>query len=239
MNKTEKARAELLARIEFMKPHELLPRERDLALELDISRSGLRQTLLELENARLIYRIRGKGTFVSDRQISKDTFLTSFTRDMTERGLTAGTKVLRRAQALAEGIVAIELGVPEGTLIYDFDRLRLADNEPMCIEHVQLPVEMFPDLLREPLETSLYDILKTRYGIEIAFVRQNIRAIVPTAEQRRLLGVPKASALLQVTRVNYDARHRAVERGVSIYRGDRYDFTFNTNHASLGDRNGA
>ncbi|MBJ3783107.1 GntR family transcriptional regulator [Devosia sediminis] len=230
MTKTRKAREHLLERIKSMKANELLPRERDLALELDISRSGLRQALSELENERVIYRVRGKGTYVSDKQISKHTFITSFTRDMIDRGLVAGTRVLSRAQALAVGDVARDLDVPDGTLIYSLQRLRLADSEPMCIENVQLPAELFPDLLREDLDTSLYNILQSRYGIEIAFTRQTIRAIVASAEQRRLLGTPRTAALLEVTRINFDARHRPIERGVSIYRGDRYDFTFNTNH---------
>ena len=230
MTKTRKARDELIERIKSMKANELLPRERDLALELGISRSGLRQALSELENERVIYRVRGKGTYVSDKQISKHTFITSFTRDMTDRGLSAGTRVIQRAQALATDDIARDLDVPEGTLIYSLQRLRLADGEPMCIENVQLPAELFPDLLRHDLDTSLYNILQNHYGVEIAFTRQTIRAVVATPEQRRLLCTGRTAALLEVTRINYDARHRPIERGASVYRGDRYDFTFNTNH---------
>ena len=42
--------------------------------------------------------------------------------------------------------------------------------------------------------------------------------------QAELLGVPPHFPALQVERVTRDPRGRAVERAVSLYRADRYDF---------------
>jgi GntR family transcriptional regulator len=67
--------------------------------------------------------------------------------------------------------------------------------------------------------------MRQQYGLEVVFARQHVRAIVPSAAQARLLQVPRCAALLEVCRIGFDHRHRAIERTVTTYRGDRYDFT--------------
>ncbi|MBZ6079152.1 GntR family transcriptional regulator [Microvirga puerhi] len=224
MSRLRDVREALSQRVYAMAPHEMLPRERDLAEELGVSRTSLRQWLRELTEAGLIYSVRGKGTFVSDRRISKGTGLTSFTEDMVERGMHPATTVLNVRQALAEGSIAEEFSLAPGSLLHCIDRLRTADGAPMCIEQVHLPAEYFPGLLREDLSGSLYDIMRRQYGVEVVFARQHVRAVAPTAAQARLLQVSRNAPLLEVCRIGFDPRHRAIERAVTTYRGDRYDF---------------
>ena len=49
-------------------PGEQLPHETDLASELGISRNTLRAALSGLEEEQLLKRIKGKGTFVAERE---------------------------------------------------------------------------------------------------------------------------------------------------------------------------
>ena len=50
-------------------------------------------------------------------------------------------------------------------------------------------------------------------------------AVNLTRTRAELLGVPTRSAALKVVRISTDNRGRMVERAVSLYRGDRYDFS--------------
>ena len=51
--------------IKKMKPNEKLPSERQLLVKYGVSRNTIRLALQNLEERGLIYRLHGKGTFVS------------------------------------------------------------------------------------------------------------------------------------------------------------------------------
>jgi GntR family transcriptional regulator len=216
--------AELRQRIAGMAAHERLPREVDLALALDVSRSTLRQALGALQRSGLIYTIPGSGTFVSDRRVTKGASLSGFSDDMRARGMEPGSRLLSATPVVVTAPVATELGVADGELAYSIDRLRLADREPMCIESVLLPATLFPGLLRHDLTGGLYDLLRTEYGVEVATAQQSVSAMTASAEQRALLGIEEGDPLLAVHRVGLDDRGQIVERAVSHYRADRYSF---------------
>jgi GntR family transcriptional regulator of arabinose operon len=52
-----------------LKPNEQMPSEHDIASQFQISRQTVRQTLGELEKEGWLYRLQGKGTFVSQPRI--------------------------------------------------------------------------------------------------------------------------------------------------------------------------
>lgn len=223
--KASRAYTHLVRRVETMRPHEMLPREVDLAAELGISRTTLRQVLTTLAAAGSIYSVRGSGTFVSDAKIDKGTALFGFSEDMRARGMTPGSRLLHAGPELADGDVAERLGLRPGALVYRIERLRLADEVPMCVEDVRLPAELLPDLLTRDVSAGLYELLRSAYGIEVVVARQTIASSVATAQEADLLGIAVGAPVLNVRRVGQDARGRSVEWAHSLYRGDRYEFS--------------
>ena len=49
-----------------------IPSEREICEVYDVSRTTVRQAMDELENERYIYKIHGKGTFVSPKRMNQD-----------------------------------------------------------------------------------------------------------------------------------------------------------------------
>ncbi|WP_020575471.1 GntR family transcriptional regulator [Actinopolymorpha alba] len=205
-----------------MEPHQKLPTERQLCDELGVSRLTVRRAVEQLVGEGEVYRIQGSGTYVAEPAIRKRELLTSFSDDMRSRGLTPGAKLIRAEQTVAGARESWRLGVSPGEPLLHLVRLRLASSVPMCIEEVWLLARLAPDLLESPLEDSLYETLFTSYRITLDRAEQEVRATVLDTEQAALLEVPALTPALQVERVTYDSRGRAVELARSLYRGDRY-----------------
>jgi GntR family transcriptional regulator len=217
---------QLAAEVSRMQPGDRLPKERELAERFAVSRMTVRQALSLLADQGRVYSVRGHGTFVGQPHVAKDATLTSFTEDMLARGLTPGSRLLDAAEVPAPADVARALELPEGAPIFQIERLRLADNLPMCLETVHLPARLFPQLLEADLTGSLYDVLGTRFRTTVVRAEQTFSAARLTRRQADLLGVPNGSAALVMRRVSVDTRGRLVEHAESIYRNDRYEFRF-------------
>lgn len=223
--KASSAHAALVRRIQEMRPHEMLPRGVDLAAELGISRTTLHQVLTALSSAGWIYSVRGSGTYVSEMKIDKGSALSGFSEDMRARGMVPGSRLLDVGAGVADARIAERLGLRAGALVYRIERLRLADEVPMCIEEVRLPAEYFPDLLTNDLSAGLYDLMRSRYAIEVTVAQQTLSSSVADVAEAELLGIAVGDPIMNVRRIGHDARGRSVEWAWSRYRGDRYEFT--------------
>ncbi|MEU0567436.1 GntR family transcriptional regulator [Nonomuraea sp. NPDC005983] len=222
--KYQHVRGLLVAEIDLLQPDEALPQERELAERYGISRATVRQALQLLTEEGRVYSVRGKGTFVARQRISKDPVLTSFSEDMLARGLQPGSRLLSAEEVPAPATTARALEIEEGTPVYRIVRIRLADFLPMCLETLHLPARLFPKLLDQDLEGSLYRVMETRYNTRVSGADQDLTATVLTKLQAELLGVPARSPALRAMRISVDTRGRLVEEAESLYRADRYNF---------------
>ncbi len=95
-----------------LKPGDLLPSERELAEKYQISRMTARHALTNLVNQQLLYREKGKGTFVAHKKIAQPlSGLTSFTEDMEGRGMKTGNRVVDFQIEFVPNSIATELGI--------------------------------------------------------------------------------------------------------------------------------
>jgi GntR family transcriptional regulator len=204
-------------------PGDRLPTERTLASEFGVSRMTVRQAINGLERAGRVHRIQGSGTYVADPRISKTVELTSFSEDMRSRGMTPTSEVISITREHAGAALGQALFLSPGDQVVRIERVRLADNQPMCLETVHLPAAIFDALGPDSLVGSLYDTLAQNAGIKIVEAAQTITASVLDQRQSDFLRVPVLSPTIVITRVSYDGHHTAIEHAVSMYRADRYD----------------
>jgi len=89
-----------------LKPGDILPSERELSQVYQISRPTIRQALKELVNEGLLYREKGKGTYVSKPKINYGFIqkLTTFYDDIKEKGDTLGGIIEIRTTPLPVGL---------------------------------------------------------------------------------------------------------------------------------------
>jgi GntR family transcriptional regulator len=212
--KYEALRARIEADIRAgLRPHDPLPSERQLMVSYGVSRMTVRQALSMLADDGLVYRIQGSGTFVADpAKISKSLSLTSFSEDITARGMVPGSSSQRVQRVEADADVAQDLLLSPGAAVVHIERVRTADGSPMCIENVWVPADLLPANFGTGPMDSLYATFES-LGLGPEVADQTLRATV----------APHSPALL-VSRVTYTSDARPIERARSLYRADRYDF---------------
>jgi GntR family transcriptional regulator len=207
-------------------PHESIPSERELETRFRVSRTTIRHALDYVTNKGLVYREHGKGTFVARRvQHHSLNQLTSFTKDMRNRGSEPGQRILSYTCVEPDPSVAQALGVEEGAaVVIRIERLRLADGEPISIHRAYLLIDDPSKLKAVDLEASgsLYSVLEAEHGIVPMEADETIEAVVASPEDSSLLNIPRGAPLLLITRVTYSQSHRAFEYAEMLYRADRY-----------------
>ena len=80
---------------EQLGPGDAIPSERELCAIQGVSRMIVNKAILELVNEGTLYRVQGKGTFVSKpKEYQKLSQLTGFTEEMASKGYNTDTKIL-------------------------------------------------------------------------------------------------------------------------------------------------
>ena len=223
MSKQRETRERVLELIEGLATGDSIPSERQLGVDLGVSRLTVRAALDELVREGYLVRRRGAGTFVAEPKVAKGIDITSFSDDMRARGLTPGSRTLELRTVPAGARLGRILHVSPSEPIVSVKRLRLADGEPMAIELLHVRSSLVPGLTGQDLErNSFYDLLASRWEIAIVGGTQTVEPTVTNEEESDALGVPLHSPALLFERVTRSADGDVVEYTSSTYRGDRY-----------------
>jgi GntR family transcriptional regulator len=211
-----------------LKLGDTLRSEREYAEQLGVSRMTVRAALDRLVNEGLLTRQHGRGTIVSANKINRSALgFMSFTEDMQARGLHASSQVLKFTSEVADSAIAAQLDLSAGARVIFLERVRLADGEPLALERVYLPFDLFPGLLEKNLaEQSLYAVLERDYDCRPSLADETVEAVLLNATDARVLGVARNSPALLARRVTRDDRGTAIETVHTLYRADRYRMVF-------------
>ena len=101
-----------------------------------------------------------------------------------------------------------------------WQRLRLADGTPMCIEDAYLADSIVPNFLDQPLPESLYDELRRR-DLLPTWGEDSVDAALARPEEAELLGIQAGQPVLRIARRAF-AGSIAIEVSRSTFRADRY-----------------
>jgi GntR family transcriptional regulator len=112
---------------------------------------------------------------------------------------------------------------PDEPLVY-LERLRLADDQPIVLDCSWLPAALARPLLGVDFtRTALYHELQARCGLWPDAGWERLRPVLPTREQRDLLGLDGRSPALAIERLA-SSNTMPVEWRHGLVRADRFSY---------------
>ncbi len=201
-----------------------LPSEIALAGRFHVTRMTVRQALAKLHAEGLVFTRRGIGTFTAQRKFERQAArMTGLYEDLVDRGHRPASRVLSLRVGEAPADLVERIGLRGGEPMIHLTRLRLADGDPVAVNHAWLRHALCQGLEKEDFRhVSLYGLLERRYGLPLGHAEQRVAAALATHDQARLLGVRRGSPLLHIERLTFLKDGRALGLTEAYYRADRY-----------------
>jgi len=210
------------------KPGEAIPSEFELAARFRVSQGTVRKAIDALAADHLLVRRQGKGTFVATHAEHHVQYrflkLVPNVGDATREG-PAQREIIdcRRLRASAEVARALSLRTADAVL--QVRRVLSFAGEPTILEYIWLPGGPFKGLTAERLtayDGPMYALFETEFGVRMVRAREQIRAVLPDAEQCDRLRIAPQTPLLSVERVAFTYDDKAVEMRRGLYRTDKH-----------------
>ena len=210
------------------KPGERILSENELSALLGISRNTSKQAIADLVSEGILYRIQGKGTFVSEKQLFKahaESF--SFSAEFTSEDAKLITRVIF-AEEILESKETIEyLKLKESTKLYRIQRLRLLNDVPAALQTSYIPQYFCKDLLSYDLShNSLFDILHKNQNICFGYFTENLACGKADKYEAELLKIKKGDPIFFLTRKTFTDKDEIIEVARTFMPGERCEFYF-------------
>ncbi|MFV0556731.1 MAG: GntR family transcriptional regulator [Lactovum sp.] len=201
-----------------------LPSERELSQKFSVTRTTLRQAVSALCDEGILERRVGSGTYVvGERVRERMRGTTSFTEIIESQGKTPSSKIISYTKVMANKIECEKLNLKEDSEIIKMERIRFADDLPICFEVTCIPAKIISGFKKEEISFHFFASLE-KNGYEIGRSEQVISSKSASPELIDYLELKPGAAILSVTQVSYFSDDCAFEYVLSSYAGDRFEF---------------
>lgn len=215
---------------------EPLPTDSEVGAEFGISRQTVRRAYLDLVNEGLVFRVPGRGTFITPPSRRYHQPLDTVD-DLLALSKDTEMEVLEPLSGTYDAGAAVQLHL-ETRLMYGIGLVRRHEGTVFCRTRIWLPpdigvlLEDDPHLTRRGATTTstVIGALGQR-GVRVEGAEQTTTARAATDEDTAALPCAPGSPLLHVERLYVDAGGRRVEWAVSDFLPDHY-----THRLHLGRR---
>jgi GntR family transcriptional regulator len=207
-------------------PHDRMPSESALMAQYGVSRITVRQALGDLESARMIFKVPGKGSFVTEAKPFQELGrLQGFAEAMGERGHETFNRVIRNETVPATDEVADRLRVAPGTPVTALQRVRYLGREPVSVDHTWLPLHLGARVAREDLAArDIFLIIENDCATPLGHADLALGAAVAGPEIAAHLGLPPGAPVLHIERLTHDRDGRPVDHEHLYCRSDSFQY---------------
>lgn len=211
-----------------LKENDKIPAENEFCKIYDLSRTTVRQALDILEKDGYIYKLRGKGSYVSTPKIYQNrSSFSKFYDDMRSLGKVPVSKIISLKIKVADAYVREKMQLEENEMICQIKWIRYGNNEPLIYETINLNYKLVDGIeMKELTDKKLYDILSEEYGIKMTHGKELFYPCKLDINEAKNLGLKENDLGMKVERVVFQGKD-VVEYTTSTVRGDRFIYTTN------------
>jgi GntR family transcriptional regulator, transcriptional regulator of bglA len=181
-----------------------------------VSRDTIRRAIDLLITRGYCYPVQGKGVFLRRHKIAGAAnleYIRGLTVDLYPRKVTS--KVLVFTQVKAEGYVAAIMNCPLDTPLTHYERIRYADNEPVCFESIYFISAKVP-LSSDVLNGSVYEHLRSILKVNLLMIDHTITAIKLDEKEAEYLGLNVGDPGLCFENLGMDRKGEIIQYGRTV-----------------------
>lgn len=222
--KYEQIKRELLSEI---KNHQFVPgdkfySEADIKQRYEVSSITAVKALNELTNAGYLYRIQGKGTFVSKSKVAHSVKFS----DIENHSLESETVKVVSVEEEQDPVILKELGLASNDSYYKIKRVRSVGETPFLVHITHLPKKLMKQPISKDLSVydSVYERVRKDFDIDLfslASTETNEIVFPEDAELLNLLGLSFREPVVKQTKFSYLA-DKSVAEYILSYKHWKY-----------------
>lgn len=203
----------------------LLPNEVELARQLAISRTTLRQAINKLVFEGLLVRKKRTGTRVAQSTVSsKSNNWLSFSQEMKLRGIAIKNFELHVSWVTPDESLANFFEIKADRKVLKMERVRGRPDEPFVyfVSYFHPRVGLTGD---EDFKTPLYEMLENEHSVVATLSKEEISAKAADTFIASKLKVVTGSPILFRKRFVFDQGERPIEYNLGYYKADSFVYT--------------
>lgn len=215
----------LLNLISGLEANARIPSESELVEKFGVSRGTAKQAITSLVNEGCLYRIQGKGTFVSPKKIDRNfEQLPTFSGDIRNQGYNPVYKVISFQETNADTNIRQKLDMVSDKVVR-FKRVMYLNEDPIAVVSSYLNPDVFPDFRQQDLGDSLYASLKKKYDLVPVKALDTYSIVTASPKTASLLSYEPGAPLFFSERIGFLYDGRPAEYVESFIRGDKYQLS--------------
>lgn len=206
-------------------PGAALPSESQLCTEFDVSRPTVLKALGILKQDGWIESQQGKGSFVRGRPPSGRTS-PEYARDAVELDETGEVEILHVGPVLASARVAAELGIPDGTPVYERRRRTVSASGPVDLVATFVPVDIAVGtgvIKPDPIPGGLLEHITRLKGLRADYATERMTARRVSPDEAKALDVPEDEPVLSIVLTVHQASGDPIMTSVLVMPGSRHE----------------
>ncbi|MHB1229037.1 MAG: GntR family transcriptional regulator [Halothiobacillus sp.] len=215
--------------------HDQMPSESELTKIFGVSRITVRQALDHLQKEGLIFKIHGKGTYVSKPKVFQNLGkLQGFGEAMSGMGYEIVSELIDQKVIPADKTVSLKLNVNKDELVYEIRRVRYLNRSPLSLDVTYIPKAIGERLVKEDLaHRDIFLILENDYGYSLGQADLQIESILADDVLAELLHIDAGAPILRIERLTFTTNNQPLDFEYLYYRGDAIQYRLRIERGSI------